>query len=42
LQTLRLKVVERIVRAWIMTLPSTAAFAFSIVWLCNQIGWMKF
>jgi len=39
---LKLKVVERIVWAWIMTLPATAVFAFSLVWLCNQIGWMKF
>src|SRR6266540_1186460 len=39
---LKLKVVERIVWAWVMTLPATAAFAFALVWLCNQLGWIKF
>ncbi len=39
---LKLKVVERILWAWVMTLPVTAALAFGLVWLCNQIGWMKF
>src|SRR6266498_904232 len=39
---LKLRVVERIIWAWIMTLPTTAALAFGMVWLCNKIGWVKF
>jgi len=39
---LKLKVVERIVWAWIMTLPATAGVAFGLVWLCNKVGWMRF
>jgi len=39
---LKLKVVERILWAWVMTLPVTATLAFSLVWLCNRIGWIRF
>ena len=39
---LKLKVVERIVWAWILTLPATASVAFALVWLVNKIGWLKF
>jgi PiT family inorganic phosphate transporter len=39
---LKLKVVERIVWAWIMTLPATAGVAFGLVWLFNKVGWIKF
>src|ERR1043166_10344771 len=39
---LKLRVVERIIRAWIMTLPTTAGVAFCLVWVCNRIGWIHF
>jgi PiT family inorganic phosphate transporter len=39
---LKLKVVERIVWAWIMTLPATATVAFALVWICNKLGWISF
>ncbi len=39
---LKLKVVERIVWAWIMTLPVTAGVAFGLVWISNKFGWIKF
>jgi PiT family inorganic phosphate transporter len=38
---LKLKVVERIIWAWILTLPATATLAFSLVWLCHQFGWLN-
>jgi PiT family inorganic phosphate transporter len=38
---LRLKVVERIIWAWIMTLPVTGFVAFGLVWLGHQIGWIR-
>ncbi|HYV31219.1 MAG TPA: inorganic phosphate transporter [Candidatus Binatia bacterium] len=38
---LKLRVVERIIWAWIMTLPITAGVAFGLVWLGNKIGWVK-
>ncbi|MBN2505560.1 MAG: hypothetical protein JXQ71_02580 [Verrucomicrobia bacterium] len=38
---LKLKVVERIVWAWIMTIPATMGVAFGLVYLFQQIGWMK-
>jgi len=38
---LKLKVVERIIWAWILTLPATAIVAFVFVWLCHQVGWIK-
>ncbi len=39
---LKLKVVERIIWAWIMTIPATAGVAFGLVWLGNKAGWIKF
>jgi len=39
---LKLGVVERILWAWVMTIPATALLAFSLVWVCNQIGWIRF
>ncbi|HTD66218.1 MAG TPA: hypothetical protein VK846_06760 [Candidatus Limnocylindria bacterium] len=38
---LKLKVVERIVWAWIMTIPATALVAFGLVWLVVKIGLVK-
>ena len=38
---LKLKVVERIIWAWILTIPATAGVAFGLVWLCNRVGWIK-
>lgn len=38
---LKLKVVERIIWAWILTLPATAGVAFSLVWLCFKAGWVR-
>lgn len=39
---LKLKVIERIVWAWILTIPATAGVAFLLVWLMNQVGFIKF
>ena len=39
---LKLKVIERILWAWILTLPITAGVAFGLVWVMNKIGWIKF
>jgi PiT family inorganic phosphate transporter len=38
---LKLKVVERIVWAWIMTIPATMAVAFGLVWLLQRFAWVK-
>jgi PiT family inorganic phosphate transporter len=38
---LKLKVVERIVWAWIMTIPATAGVAFGLVYLVFKVGWAK-
>ena len=38
---LKLKVVERIICAWIMTIPATAGVAFCLVWLCFKAGWIN-
>jgi PiT family inorganic phosphate transporter len=38
---LKLKVVERIIWAWILTIPATAVLAFCLVWACHQVGWLK-
>jgi inorganic phosphate transporter, PiT family len=40
--SLKLGVVERIIWAWIFTIPSAAIVAFSLVWLGNKIGLVKF
>ena len=38
---LKFKVVERIVWAWILTLPATATLAFAMVWICFTTGIIK-
>lgn len=39
---LKLKVIERIVWAWILTIPATAGVAYGLVWLGNAAGLIKF
>ena len=39
---LKLRMVERIVWAWIFTIPATSLVAFAIVWLGNAVGLVKF
>jgi PiT family inorganic phosphate transporter len=39
---LKLKVVERIIWAWILTIPATAGVSFGLVWLAHRIGWLQF
>jgi PiT family inorganic phosphate transporter len=39
---LKLKVAERIVWAWVLTIPSTAIVAFLLVWLGNRVGLVNF
>ena len=39
---LKLKVIERIVWAWILTIPATAGVAYALVWLGGAVGWIKF
>jgi len=39
---LKLKVIEKILWAWILTLPATAGVAFGLVWGMNKIGWISF
>ena len=39
---LKLKVIERILWAWILTLPATAGVAFGLVWVTNKVGWINF
>ncbi|HXJ57112.1 MAG TPA: inorganic phosphate transporter [Verrucomicrobiae bacterium] len=39
---LKLNVIERILWAWIMTLPVTAGVSFTLVWLANCLGWIHF
>lgn len=39
---LKLKVIERILWAWIMTIPATAGVAFGFVWVSHKLGWIKF
>ena len=35
---LKLKVVEKILWAWILTLPATAGVTFGLIWLGYKIG----
>jgi phosphate/sulfate permease len=37
---LRLGVIERILWAWILTLPITAGVAFALVWIFDLFGWI--
>ncbi len=39
---LKLKVIERILWAWILTLPATAGVAYFLVWVMNKFGWITF
>ena len=39
---LKLKVIEKILWAWILTLPATAGVAFGLVWAMNKVGWINF
>jgi PiT family inorganic phosphate transporter len=39
---LKLRLIERIVWAWILTIPATAIVAFAVVWLGHAVGWIKF
>ncbi|NBU11431.1 MAG: inorganic phosphate transporter, partial [Proteobacteria bacterium] len=34
-------VVERIIWAWVLTLPATAAVAYVLMRLCQSVGWAK-
>jgi len=36
---LKLSVVERIIWAWVLTLPASAGVAYVLVWLCRSCGW---
>jgi PiT family inorganic phosphate transporter len=38
---LKLRLIERIVWAWILTIPATAIVAFSVVWLGHAVGWIN-
>lgn len=39
---LKLKVIERILWAWILTIPATAGVAYGLVWAMNKAGWLRF
>ena len=39
---LKLRMVERIIWAWIFTIPATSLVAFALVWLGNAAGLVKF
>lgn len=39
---LKLGVIERILWAWVLTIPATASVAFALVWILNAIGWISF
>lgn len=39
---LKLKVVERIIWAWVLTIPATAGVAFGLVCLGHALGWIHF
>jgi phosphate/sulfate permease len=38
---LKLGVVERILWAWILTIPATAGVAYGLVWICSKFGWLQ-
>ena len=40
LKALKLNVVERIVWAWVLTLPASAAVAYALVKLARASGWL--
>lgn len=39
---LKLKVVERIIWAWVLTIPATSLVAFGLVWGLNLVGVLRF
>jgi phosphate/sulfate permease len=39
---LKLGVVERILWAWVMTIPAAGGLAFAFVWIAGKLGWMTF
>jgi phosphate/sulfate permease len=39
---LKLGVVERILWAWILTIPATAGVAYALVWIFGKLGWINF
>jgi PiT family inorganic phosphate transporter len=39
---LKLRVIERIIWAWILTIPATAGVSFLCVWSGHAVGWIKF
>ena len=39
---LKLGIIERILWAWVLTIPATAGVAFVLVRLCGAIGWISF
>jgi PiT family inorganic phosphate transporter len=41
LNHLKLEVVERIIWAWIMTLPASAGVAYLLVKLAQAAGWIQ-
>jgi PiT family inorganic phosphate transporter len=41
LNAIKWTVVERMVWAWLLTIPVTASLAFGMVWLTRALGWIK-
>ena len=39
-KALKLNVVERILWAWVLTLPASAAMAYGLVWVARSLGWL--
>jgi PiT family inorganic phosphate transporter len=39
-KALKLNVVERILWAWVLTLPASAAMAYGLVWVARSFGWL--
>jgi PiT family inorganic phosphate transporter len=37
---LKLQVVERILWAWVLTLPAAGAVAYALVYLARSFGWL--
>ncbi len=40
--SLKLGVIERIIWAWVLTIPAAGAVSYSLVWLANKAGVIKF
>ena len=41
LNAIKWTVVERMVWAWLLTIPVTGSMAFGMVWLGRMLGWSK-